>query len=165
MARRRDSSVLVVVDVNGPARVTLPVLVTTVAVADGVIDRGRTDPGVAVLTRVSRGAWSAVTVRVVGVEVDSIRVGGRRVGHRARVEVGLGDRVGRGAGDRSPGARLTLAGQVDRRLVVVDRDGAVQGHVAGVGHEVAVADGVADLVVRARGRGLDQGQRGRAGRR
>ncbi len=91
---------------------------------------------------------------------------GSDVGHRAGVEVGLGHRVGGGAGEEV--ARVERVWRLVARhhirqadLVVGDRVGRRQGDVAAVGHLVGVGDGVAHVVVVDRDRVLVQRQRGR----
>ena len=60
----------------------------------------------------------------------------------------------------APGARLAVGrAALVGRLVVADRERPVDGDVAGVGDEVAVGQGVADRVVRDRGRALVDRQR------
>ena len=61
----------------------------------------------------------------------------------------------------APGASAAVGGQVDRHLVVRDRDRPEQRHVAGVRHHVRVGDHLADVVVRRRGRRLHERQRRR----
>ena len=65
------------------------------------------------------------------------------VGHRARVQVGLGDRVAGRAGEsrQAPGWRRRRTGLVGR-LSSRHRERPAQRHVAAVGHQVAVADDV-----------------------
>ena len=74
--------------------------------------------------------------------------GDGRVGDRASVQVGLGDRVTGGAGQRRPGSERR-----DRRTglvggqIVRHRERAVERNPAGVGHEIAIADHLAKRVV------------------
>ncbi len=87
--------------------------------------------------------------------------GVRRVGHAARVHIGLGHRVTPGAGQRLRGrqSRRLRRGAGERpQQRIADRH-PTQRHVAGIGGDELIADDVAGRVVRAaRSDGLGQGQ-------
>ena len=102
-----------------------------------------------------RGLDDAQSGRLVGVEGDVVCVGRDRrltedhrtrggVGNGTAVDVGLDDRIARGAGDGFAGAdarRCRRAGNGD--LVVGDLERSGEGHVAGVLEGVRVVDRVA----------------------
>src|SRR5207244_11879603 len=78
------------------------------------------------------------------VGVGAVAVRGGDVGDRAGVEVGLADRVRRGAAGRGAGRQRAAAAGRDRALFVVgDRERAGQGGVTAVGDQVRVGDQLA----------------------
>src|SRR3954453_12424559 len=90
---------------------------------------------------------------LVLVGIGAARVRGGGVGHRAGVEIGLGQRGGRGAGDRLAGIEegVLVADRRKRRAalisraVVADGDRPLQAYVAGVLHGERVLDDVAGV--------------------
>ena len=117
------------------------------------------------LDHVQRRQRDRHRVLVGGHRVAAVLSRGRGdVDHLAGGDVGRGHGVGRRAGDRAADrqrvGRLRTAHRVRRDdLVVADAVGRRQGHVAAVGQQIAVADGVAGSVIVGRGRRLVQRQR------
>ena len=85
---------------------------------------------------------------------------GRHIGHRTRIDVGLGDGVGGGA-RRARTRRQRGDGAGDSRDPVVRHGDAVDAHIAGVGDVVFVVERVADRRKGRIQRALDQRQHGR----
>ena len=151
--------------VTGPARRDVARVRDQVAVGDHVTDRVSRSPATPTCPATASSSGRPSTVSVSSFESILASACRRHVGDRAVVQVGLRDRVRRGAGDRL--ARIEEAVVVadrvharaaDRRLVVGHRDRAGETDVAGVGDQVAVGDHVADRVVGLRRRGLVQRQ-------
>ncbi len=92
----------------------------------------------------------------VGVRVGARGIGD--VGHRAGGQVGQGNAVARGAGGGRTGGQRGDRAALVAGLVVVDHQ-VVDGDVAGVGDQEAVADDIVDQGVGGRRRRFDDGQR------